>query len=190
MTAKEYLHQAYRLDHKINSDIEELQRLREMSFSISSPQLGDRVQTSRNTEAPFVKCIFKIQEMEEKIDAEIDLFVDLKKEIRSVIEKVEGFRDEVNRRLLKEEGGRLSISMAWNAFSWRTLAEKRVDQAFREMGEKLSMERSRPFKGVLGETLGSLNDHHLHGSCTVRFKGVRPTQLIKPVKRPPKRSVS
>lgn len=89
MTAKEYLHQAYCLDHKINSDIEELQRLREMSFSISSPQLGDRVQTSRNTEAPFVKCIFKIQEMEEKIDAEIDLFVDLKKEIRSVIEKVE-----------------------------------------------------------------------------------------------------
>lgn len=89
MTAKEYLHQAYRLDHKINSDIEELQRLREMSFSISSPQLGDRVQTSRNTEAPFVKCVFKIREMEEKIDAEIDLFVDLKKEIRSVIEKVE-----------------------------------------------------------------------------------------------------
>ena len=89
MTAKEYLHQAYRLDHKINSDIEELQRLREMSFSISSPQLGDRVQTSRSNDAPFVKCIFKIQEMEEKIDAEIDLFVDLKKEIRSVIEKVE-----------------------------------------------------------------------------------------------------
>ena len=37
MTNKEYLHQAYRLDHKINSDIEELKRLREMSGSISSP---------------------------------------------------------------------------------------------------------------------------------------------------------
>ena len=36
-----------------------------------------------------MKCVFKIREMEEKIDAEIDLFVDLKKEIRSVIEKVE-----------------------------------------------------------------------------------------------------
>ena len=95
MTAKEYLHQAYRLDHKINSDIEELQRLREMSFSISSPQLGDRVQTSRSNDAPFVKCIFKIREMEEKIDAEIDLFVDLKKEIRSVIEKVEGTDEQM-----------------------------------------------------------------------------------------------
>lgn len=96
----------------------------------------------------------------------------------SVIEKVEGFRDDVNRRLLKEEGGRLSISMAWNAFSWKTLAEKRVDRAFREMGEKLSMERSRPFRGVLGEALGSLNDHHLHGSCTVCGKR---TDALKPL---------
>ncbi len=93
MTAKEYLHQAYRLDHRINSDIEELQRLREMSCSLSSPQLGDRVQTSGNNEAPFVRCVIKIREMEEKINSEIDLFVDLKKEIRSVIEKV-GNTDE------------------------------------------------------------------------------------------------
>ena len=95
MTAKEYLHQAYRLDHKINSDIEELQRLREMSCSISSPQLGDRVQTSRSTDAPFVKCLYKIQELEAKIDSEIDLFVDLKKEIRSVIEKVENTDEQM-----------------------------------------------------------------------------------------------
>lgn len=95
MTAKEYLHQAYRLDHKINSDIEELQRLREMSTSISSPAFGERVQTSRNTDAPFVKCLFKIQELEQKIDAEIDLFVDLKKEIRSVIEKVENTDEQM-----------------------------------------------------------------------------------------------
>lgn len=95
MTVKEYLHQAYRLDHKINSDIEELHRLREMSTSISSPQLGDRVQSSRNTDAPFVKCLYKIQELEEKINREIDLFVDLKKEIRSVIEKVENTDEQM-----------------------------------------------------------------------------------------------
>lgn len=95
MTAKEYLHQAYRLDHKINSDIEELQRLREMSCAISSPQLGERVQTTRNTDAPFVKYICKIQELEDKINAEIDLFVDLKKEIRAVIEKIENTDEQM-----------------------------------------------------------------------------------------------
>lgn len=95
MTAKEYLHQAYRLDHKINSDIEELGRLREMSVSISSPQFGERVQTSRNTDAPFVNCLNKIYAMEEKINAEIDLYVELKTQIRSVIEKVENTDEQM-----------------------------------------------------------------------------------------------
>ncbi len=95
MTPKEYLHQAYRLDHRINSDIEELARLREMSVSIASPQLTERVQTSHSTEAPFVRCIYKIQELEEKINAEVDLYVDLKSEIRGVIEKVENTDEQM-----------------------------------------------------------------------------------------------
>lgn len=89
MTNKEYLHQAYRLDHKINSDIEELKRLREMSGSISSPQLGDRVQTSRSTEAPFVRSMEKIILLEQRIDSEIDTLVDLKEQMREVIAAVQ-----------------------------------------------------------------------------------------------------
>ena len=78
MTAKEYLKQAYRLDHRINSDIAELGRLREMSSGISSPGFGEKVQTSHSGEAPFVKCLERIYDLEEKINNEIDLFVDLK----------------------------------------------------------------------------------------------------------------
>ena len=88
MTPKEYLKQAYRLDHRINSDIAELGRLREMSTSISSPSLGEKVQTNRNTDAPFVKCLERIYSSEEKINEEIDLLVNLKEEIRSVIDMV------------------------------------------------------------------------------------------------------
>lgn len=88
MTAKEYLRQAYRLDQRINSDIRELERLRIMSTSVSSPLLGERVQTTRATDAPFVRVLDKIMEMEAKINAEIDLFVDLKDEIRTVINRV------------------------------------------------------------------------------------------------------
>lgn len=89
MTVKEYLHQAYRLDQKINSDLEEVSALREMASSVSSPQLTERVQTSRKGDAPFVRCLEKIMELEEKINREIDLLVELKKEIRSVISTVE-----------------------------------------------------------------------------------------------------
>lgn len=95
MTPKEYLHQAYRLDHKINSDIEELGRLREMAGSISSPQWGERVQTTRSTEAPFVRSVEKIISLEEKINREIDVLVDLKEQMRDVIASVENTDEQM-----------------------------------------------------------------------------------------------
>ena len=64
MTAKEYLKQAYRLDHRINSDISELGRLREMSSGISSPGFGEKVQTSHSGDAPFVKCLERIYDLD------------------------------------------------------------------------------------------------------------------------------
>lgn len=88
MTAKEYLKQAYRLDHRIDSDIEELGRLREMSANISAPAMGDKVQINHSADAPFVKCLERIYEQEEKINAEIDMLVDLKNEIRNVVDTV------------------------------------------------------------------------------------------------------
>ena len=98
MTAKEYLRQAYRLDQKINSDLEEVAALREMASSVSSPQLSERVQTSRKGDAPFVRCLEKIIELEDKINKEIELLVELKKEIRMVITTVE---DTDERMVLK-----------------------------------------------------------------------------------------
>lgn len=88
MTTREYLKQAYRLDHKINSDIEEVARLRAMASSISSPILGDKVQTSRSANAPFAKSVEKIYRMEAQIDHEIDTLVDLKQQMRDVIAAV------------------------------------------------------------------------------------------------------
>ena len=88
MTNKEYLRQAYRLDQKINSDIAEVARLREMASSISAPVLGDKVQTSRNADAPFVRSVEKILLLEEAINREIDTLVDLKSQMREVIAAV------------------------------------------------------------------------------------------------------
>lgn len=88
MTIRDYLSQAYRLDQRIDSNIREVSTLRKMMGSISSPVLGDRVQTSRLAEAPFVRSIEKIMLLEEKINAEIDLLVDLKEQIRGVIAAV------------------------------------------------------------------------------------------------------
>lgn len=88
MTIRDYLSQAYRLDQRIDSNIREVSTLRKMMGSISSPVLGDRVQTSRAAEAPFVRSVEKIMALEEKINSEIDLLVSLKEQIRGVISAV------------------------------------------------------------------------------------------------------
>ncbi len=88
MTIRDYLSQAYRLDQRIDSNIREVSCLRKMMGSISSPTFGDKVQTSRPAEAPFVRTVEKIMALEEKINSEIDLLVSLKEQIRGVIAAV------------------------------------------------------------------------------------------------------
>lgn len=85
MTVKEYLRQAYRLDHRINSDIAEMERLREMADSVGSPGFEEHYNPNRPTEAPFVRCLEKVWDLEQKINSEIDRLIDLKAQMREVI---------------------------------------------------------------------------------------------------------
>ncbi len=89
MKVKEYLRQSYRLDQRIHSDLEEVERLREMASSVSSPRYDiDLVMTSRSNDAPFVRCLDKIMDLEDKIHAEVTKLMALKEQIREVIDEV------------------------------------------------------------------------------------------------------
>ncbi len=88
MTVKEYLRQAYRLDHRIDSDISEMERLREMACSIGAPGFEEHYDPNHPTEAPFIRALEKVWKLEERINAEIDRLVDLKAQMRGVIEAV------------------------------------------------------------------------------------------------------
>lgn len=89
MKVKDYLYQSYRLDQRISSNLLELERLKEMSISVSAINYDkDYVQTTRNTEAYFVKCLAKIDELRSEIDEEVKLMVELKKQIRDTIMQV------------------------------------------------------------------------------------------------------
>lgn len=99
VTAKQYLRQAYRLNELINSDLAELEQLKVLSRSVSSPNLSGMPSSgTRNTEPAFVRAIEKIIDLEKVINQEIDRFVDLKKEIREVINQVQ---DNSQRLVLK-----------------------------------------------------------------------------------------
>ena len=88
MTPKEYLRQAYRLDHRINSVIAEMERLQEMVGTVSSPSLEEHYNPNRPTEAPFIRRLEKVWELQVKINREIDRFIDLKAQMRDVIATV------------------------------------------------------------------------------------------------------
>ena len=98
MRAKEILRQAFCLDRRIASDINEMRELRELAESVSSPNLEEKVQTSRSSDAPFVRSIEKIMDLESRIAEEVDRLVDMKTEIRDLIDKVD---DHDQRMLLR-----------------------------------------------------------------------------------------
>lgn len=95
--AKQYLKQAYRLNELINSNLQELQDLKQLSLSISAIDYSkERVQGgSSSSDAKFVDLISKIVELEEVIDKDVDRFVNLKIQIRDTINAVENFDEQV-----------------------------------------------------------------------------------------------
>ena len=88
MTAKEYLKQVYLLDKKIDSGLRELVELRALATNVTPTASEEWMQTSPSGEAPFTRALSRIWELENTIDEEIDRLVDLKVEIRSVINEV------------------------------------------------------------------------------------------------------
>jgi len=91
MKAKEYLQQLQRLDTVINQKIKEVEDLRTISVSAGGIDYSkERVQSSPSGDAPFVRVINRIVDLEEEISREIDTFVDEK---HKVINQIQGLKD-------------------------------------------------------------------------------------------------
>lgn len=91
MKAKEYLQQLQRLDTVINQKIKEVQALRVQARSTGGLDYSkERVQSSPSEDAPFVKPICRIIDLEAEINAEIDRFVDEK---HKIINQIQGLKN-------------------------------------------------------------------------------------------------
>lgn len=94
MTAKEYLNQARHLDALINCRLREIDYWRDLSSSVSGMRFdGMPHSPNRPTEAPFVKCLEKIDEIQWSVEEKVAYLVRLKEEINTAIDKLED-RDE------------------------------------------------------------------------------------------------
>lgn len=88
MTAKEYLSQAYRIDQRINSKLEQVGSLRALATKATATISNTPTSGSRDIQ-PMESIIVKIFALENEINADIDALVDLKREIVGVIKSIE-----------------------------------------------------------------------------------------------------
>ena len=87
MTAVEYLSQAYRLDIRINSKIEQVASLNDLAMKATSVATGMPHNPNKGT-STMADTIDKIIDLQEEINRDIDTLVDLKAEIVTVIKAV------------------------------------------------------------------------------------------------------
>ena len=87
MNAKEYLDQAYRLDQRINSKLEQVLSLRELTTKATATMSDMPGGGSRNVYR-MQEIIGKIVDLENEINADIDALVDLKREMVATIKAV------------------------------------------------------------------------------------------------------
>ena len=88
MLIKEFLKQAFYLDHRINSKIEQLDALNALAQKANAT-LSDMPKGHRQRNSRLEEVVVKIVTLQEEINADIDKLVDMKKEIASVINSVE-----------------------------------------------------------------------------------------------------
>lgn len=87
MTNKEYLAQAYRIDQRINSKLEQIISLRDLSTKATST-LSDMPGSATRNVHSMENVVTKMIDLENEINEDIDTLVDLKKEFVSIIKKV------------------------------------------------------------------------------------------------------
>ena len=88
MTAKEYLSQAYRLDKRIDSKIEQLKSLNLLATKCTST-LSDMPKSQSISNSRLEDTVVKIVDLQEEIDMDIDSLVDLKRDIVKTIKSVQ-----------------------------------------------------------------------------------------------------
>lgn len=87
-SAKEYLSQAYRIDKRINAKLEQVMALRELATKATGT-LSDMPRSDSPNLCRMESIIVKIISLEDEINGDIDRLIDLKREIRSIINAVE-----------------------------------------------------------------------------------------------------
>lgn len=94
MTSKEYLNQAYRIDQRIKSKIDQVSSLRDM-LTRTSATLSDMPGNPNRDRSRLEETMVKIVDMENEINSDIGRLMDLKKDIMATVKAVDDVQCEM-----------------------------------------------------------------------------------------------
>lgn len=89
MTAHEYLRQYKTCERQIRFNFMQIENLKALTYSISSPSWGERVSGTRSTDPPFVKALERYWEQEEELKRQNVALEQKKAEIIATINALE-----------------------------------------------------------------------------------------------------
>lgn len=114
MNAKDFLRQSYRLNEMINSNVEELDNLRDLATNIAGQTFDkDKLSGCGYVKSRVEEIVLKVVEYQHQVNEEIDQLVDLKKDIRKSIMRVTD-RDQL-----------ILLRLRYlNSFSWQEIQQR------------------------------------------------------------------
>jgi DNA-directed RNA polymerase specialized sigma subunit len=130
MTVKEYLGQAYRLDQRINSKLEQVASLNELATKCTSTLTGMPRNPNRGT-STMADAAGKIVDLQAEINRDIDRLVDLKREMVSLIKAVDNTEYQTLlelRYLCFKTWEQISVDMGYSIQHIYRLREKAYDE--------------------------------------------------------------
>jgi DNA-directed RNA polymerase specialized sigma subunit len=89
MTAHEYLRQYKTCERQIRFNFMQIENLKALTYTISSPSWGERVSGTRSTDPPFVKALERYWEQEEELKRQNVALEQKKAEIIATINALE-----------------------------------------------------------------------------------------------------
>lgn len=137
MKIKEYLGQAYRIDHRINSKLDQISALHDLATKASST-VNDMPGSPNRNIHKMEDVIVKIIDLENEVNKDIDTLVDLKMAIMHLIKLVDNGEYQIileQRYLCFKTWEQISVDLGYSiqhTFRLHDKALKALDAVFKE----------------------------------------------------------
>ena len=95
MTPKEYLNQARHLDALINCRLREIDYWRDLSTSVAGSSFEEHHNPNRPADAPFVRCLEKIDAIQRDVEEKVTRLVSLREDINTRIDMLASHEEQM-----------------------------------------------------------------------------------------------